>query len=206
MKQIGWLGAVLAASLAGCGGGGGGDVPAPLPAPPTALHLSGYGGAWEGACDDHVRETVSIALSPTSSEVLTLNTRQDYYLLSGCGGPILGTVSLSTAVNATFGGSLTAPVSLTQGATSASIKVDNMNTVLPPYTLVASGSGVTHVVDNGVARSCITIAGAVSACVNDNEVLPAQNRGLGLYLDGNNLYLLTPSGATFTVDHRYTKK
>lgn len=193
------------AFIAGCGGGGGGGGGTSTPVtPPAASSLAAYVGTWEASCDGRERETATFTLD--ASGALVISTKNEYFAFVGCTGTVLATETLSANFTAVFTGTVDASVQLAAGAVATPIKVDGVNSSAPSLSMQITGSGVTRVTQNGQAQWCINFGGGSQTCVHDDGVQPARTARGGLYLRGNQLFSLEPSGSTFVVDGIYSRK
>jgi hypothetical protein len=195
--------AVAVAVLSGCGGGGGGDTGAPA----AGSRLDAYVGTWASACADHAVDILVIARAAGTTDGLTVGSRTDYYANADCTGNIVGTATQSADATATHTGTVDASIVPTAGAAAINVKVDKLTANLPQHTLAVTGSGVTHTTANGQAQWCIAYGGGNATCIRDEGTYPAQNGVAGgLALQGNTLYDLNASGASWVVDGVFTKK
>lgn len=185
--------------MSGCGGGGGGgDTTAASPLAATTSPLDAYAGTWASVCADHRVATLVIA---RSADTITVGNKTDYYANADCSGAIAGTVTQSADASATYTGTMDASITPAPGAAAIPVKVDKRTANLPQHTLSVAGSGVTHT----TGQRCIAYAN--DTCIKDEGTYPAQNGVAGgLALQGNTLYDLTASGASWAVDGVFTKK
>lgn len=202
MKKIFGL-AIVATALTACGGGGGSDGAAPT-APQSTTALAPYVGVWESPCDSRERETATFALTPSGT--LTITTKDEYFALVGCTGPVLATLTLSASYTAVFTGTADAAVQLAQGAAPTAIKVDVVNSSVPSVSLQVAGPGVVRSTQDGKPQWCIDFGGGSRTCIQDEGVQPAASARGGLYIKDNQLFSLEPSGSTFVVEGIYTRK
>lgn len=109
----------------------------------------------------------------------------------------------SADASATYTGTMDASNTPALGAAAIPVKVDKLTANLPQDTLSVAGSGVTHT----TGQWCIAYPNGTSTCIKDEGMYHAQNGVAGgLALQGNTLYDLTTSGASWAVDGVFTKK
>jgi len=211
MKQI-ILAALAAMALAACGGGGGGSgttAPAPAPAPvtpPPVSQLAGYVGAWVSACDGRELNSVTVTRASGSADAIVISYKSDYYANLNCTGNVVATWTQSADATAVYAGSVDASIVFTPGTNATAARVDKVTATLPAHTESVVGSNVTHTVRNGQAMWCIDFGGGSSSCSYDQGAQPAQTVAGGLYMRGNELFELSPSGSTYVVNERFTRK
>lgn len=204
MKNIFGL-SIIAMALSACGGGGGSDGAATAVTPqPSASALAPYVGVWESPCDSRERETATFTLTPAGT--LSITTKDEYFAVVGCTGPVLATLTLSASYTAVFTGTTDAAVQLAQGAAATPIKVDVVTSSVPAVSLQVAGPGVVRSTLNGKSQWCIDFGGGASTCIEDQGLQPAASARGGLYIKGNQLFSLGPNGASFVVEGIYTRK
>lgn len=186
---------VASACLAGCGGGGGSSEPVAQP-------LAVYAGTWASACDD--REQDSLAISLLSNGSLSAVSKTDYYQHVGCTGAIVATATVNGTFAFTHNGTADTSVVLLPGAAPTAIKVDKITLAAPKITTTVTGPAVTTNVVNGVTQHCFAYDTG-SSCVSFEEG-PAQTISGAVYTRNNELYILEPSGASYSVVDFYKKK
>lgn len=197
----------LAACLSACGGGGGsaGSGGATLPA--QTMQLGAYLGTWGSDCASHGVDTVVISRPAGSTDSITIAFRTDYYANADCSGGVVATWTQSADVTATYAGTADTSIVPTPGAASVAATVDKVTVSLPQHTATVTGPNVVHTITNGQAQWCINYANGDSTCIKDEGTYPAQSGVAGgLYLQGNTLYELVPSGTQYAVDERFTRK
>jgi hypothetical protein len=207
------LAAFAALTLSGCGGGGGnpgstGATGTPLPTGSTsAAQLDAYLGTWASDCTDHAVDTATIARAAGTPATISIAIKTDYYTGANCSGSIVGTLTASADATATYDGTVDAAIVFTPGAAAVAAKVDKVVAGLAQHTASVSGTGVTHTTVNGQPQWCIDFGGGSTTCLKDEGSYPAQT-GIagGLYIQGNTLYELVPSGSIYNVDERFTRR
>ncbi|SFM44270.1 hypothetical protein [Rugamonas rubra] len=187
--------------LSGCGGGGGGTTAAPLP-PPVALPLAAYVGEWAGECADHQRDGVLI--KAVGNSALSLTARTDYYDKADCSGAIIATERSSADIAMTYVSSVDSSVALGPGVAAKTIKVDQVNVVVPTSTTTLSGSAVSTVTQNGVQLQCVSYSNGERACANTQGSQVGGSGPGGLY--ATDMYTLISSGSGYTFEQRFSKK
>lgn len=209
MKQI-ILAALAAMALAACGGGGGGSgttAPAPAPvAPPPVSQLAGYVGTWVSACDGRELNSVTVTRASGSADAIVISYKSDYYANLNCTGNVVATWTQSADATAVYAGSVDSSIVFTPGASPTPARVDKVTATLPAHTQSVVGPNVTHTVQFGQPQWCISFGDGTSTCVHDRGAQPAQTVDGGLYLRGNEMFELSPSGSTYVVNERFTRK
>jgi hypothetical protein len=189
--------------LSGCGGGGGGTTAAPLP-PPVALPLAAYVGEWAGECTEHQRDGVLI--KAVGNNALSLTARTDYYDKADCSGAIIATERSSADIAVTYVSSVDSSVALGPGVAAKTIKVDQVNVVVPTSTTTLSGSAVSTVTQNGVQLQCVSYSNGERACANTQGSQVGGSGPGGLYTTATDMYTLISSGSGYTFEQRFSKK
>jgi hypothetical protein len=206
MKKIICI-ATLSAVLSACGGGGGGDnsISNGNSAPPVATQqLAGYLGTWVGGCDGHAQDAAT--LTRVSDDTIKIAAKTDYYAASGCTGSIVGTQTQTADVTAKYVSTVSASVVLPPSTAANLIKVDTVSASVADNSLVVTGPGVTRVVTAGKAQWCMNFNGGDSTCIHDDGVQKGGTSAGALYLQDNYMYVLDPSGTSYSVNQRYTRK
>jgi hypothetical protein len=199
--------AVLLSACGGGGGGGGGDGGGATATAPSAPvnKLAGYVGTWASDCYDHYVSTVTIT-SPVNN-TLTLSTRTDFYAAANCTGAIVATLTDGADVTETYVDTVDSSIIFTPGAATTPARVDKVLASSPQFSRSITGTAVSHVVIGGQAQWCIDYGGGNQTCVPDYGTYPAQSDLPGaLYVQGNVLYGLYPSGPLYLATGRLTKK
>lgn len=207
MKRT-WLAALAALALSGCGGGGGSGgsaTPAPVATAPVS-QLAAYAGTWISACDGRELNSVTITRASGSADAIVISYKSDYYANLGCTGNVVATWTQSADATAVYAGSVDSSIVFTAGATPTPARVDKVTATLPAHTQSVVGTNVTHTVQFGQAQWCINFGDGTSTCVHDRGAQPAQTVDGGLYLRGNEMFELTPSGSTYVVNERFVRK
>jgi hypothetical protein len=189
--------------LSGCGGGGGGTTAAPLP-PPVALPLAAYVGEWAGECADHQRD--GVVVKAVGNNALSLTARTDYYDKADCSGAIVATERSSADIALTYVSSADSSVALGPGVAAKTIKVDQVNVVVPASTTTLSGSAVSTVTQNGVQLQCVSYSNGERACANTQGGQVGGSGPGGLYATATDMYTLISSGSGYTFEQRFSKK
>lgn len=208
MKHV-CLAALAALVLAACGGGGGGsgdtNTPPPVGNVPTP-QLGAYIGTWVSACYERELNTVTITRASGSTDAIVIAYKSDYYANLNCTGNVVATWSQSADVTAVHAGSVDSSIVFTSGASPTPARVDKINATLPAHTQSVVGNNVTHTVQFGQPQWCIAYSDGSSTCIQDRGAQPAQTVAGGLYLRGNEMFELSPSGSTYVVNERFTRK
>lgn len=202
MKKTLALIATTTTLLSGCGGGGGGTTAAPLP--PVALPLAAYVGEWAGECADHQRD--GAVIKAVGNNALSLTARTDYYDKADCSGAIVATETSSADIAMTYVSSVDSSVALGPGVAAKTIKVDQVNVVVPSSTSTLSGSGVSTVTQNGVQQQCVSFSNGDRTCVNTQGGQVGGSGPGGLYATATDMYTLISSGSGYTFEQRFSKK
>jgi hypothetical protein len=206
IMRAGTLAAVTAFSYAvtGCGGDGGGTVSAPVP---LTLQLAAYIGTWAGDCSNHAMDTTIISRPSGSTDTVNIATKTEYFSAVNCTGTVLATETNSADISATYATTVDSSVVLAPSTAAVAVKVDKVTASWAQHTATVAGPGIVRTVVNGQAQWCIDFGGGSSTCVHDMGVIPAQTGASGgLYSRSNEMFVLSPSGSTFTVDQHFTKK
>lgn len=203
------LAASVAFMVSACGGGGdsgstGGPV-ATMPSAP-ATQLASYLGTWVTACDVREQDTATITRPAGSTDAITISYRTDYYAGLNCTGIIVATWTQSASVTAVYDGTIDSSIVFTAGTAAVPAKVDKVKATLPAHTQSVVGPNVIHTVKNGQAQWCIDFGGGNSTCIYDEGAQPAASVAGGLYLRGNELFELSPSGSVYVVNERFVRK
>lgn len=202
MKKTLALIATTTTLLSGCGGGGGGTTAAPLP--PVALPLAAYVGEWAGECADHQRDGAVIKAVGNNS--LSLTPRTDYYDKADCSGAIVATERSSADITMSYVSSADSSVALGAGVPAKTIKVDQVNVVVPTSTTTLTGSAVSTVTLNGVQLQCVSYSNGERACANTQGSQVGGSGPGGLYATATDMYTLISSGSGYTFEQRFSKK
>jgi hypothetical protein len=209
------LASAVMALLAACGGGGGDSgtttaptpPAAPAPPPPQTEQLAGYIGNWAADCKDHAIETLAVSRTAGTINSINLAFKSDYYVNADCTGNIVGTWTQSAGVTAVHVDTVDSAITFTIGSNPVASRVDRVAVSQPQHTNSVTGTGVTRMVLNGVAQWCINYGNNTATCIRDEGTYPATSGGsAGLYVQGNDMYELTPSGMRFVVSTHYRKK
>lgn len=190
----------VAALLLGCGGGGSDSG---APAGPV---LASYVGTWQADCDDHERERAVITLSPSGNGSIDIASSSDYYSGRDCTGALLATQSLNVKINASPNGTVDTSVKLSANAAASTITINKVNSTLPQYQLTVTGPGVKYVTIAKQQQWCIDFGNNTSTCIYDQGTQKAETNNGGLYLRGNELFVLSPGQTGFAVDTRYVRQ
>ena len=194
--------------LGACGGGGGGGgttAPAAASPPASAATLAAYAGTWYGPCQGRLQDTATLAAAPGGANALRLNLVRNFHAADGCAGTAIASETLSADFTLTHGGTAAAGAVLTPGAPATQVTLDLVTIAIPAYTRSRSGTAVTTTTANGVLTWCINYPEG-SACSTDAGVQAATSAPGALYLDKGDLVLLSPVGAGYVADARYTKE
>ncbi|MBJ7309565.1 hypothetical protein ACFOLJ_19070 [Rugamonas sp. CCM 8940] len=202
MKKTLALIAATTTLLSGCGGGGGGTTAAPLP--PVALPLAAYVGEWIGDCANHQRD--GAVVKAVGNNALSLAARTDYYDKADCSGAIVATQTASADIGMSYVSTVDSNVALGVGVAAKSIKVDQINVVVPSSTATLSGSGVSTVTQNGVQQQCVSFSNGERTCVNTQGSQVGGSGPGGLYATATELYTLIASGGGYSFEQRFNKK
>jgi len=200
---------VVGALLAACGGGGGnpGGKANLTPAgstPTPSQQVADFVGTWVADCAGRTQETDVI--TQVSAGTLSIAQQTDYYSGTGCTGFVIATQTQSSPVTATFTGTATATVALPPSSTATPVTVALLSGTVSPYTVSFTGTGVTRTTTGGQPSWCVNYGANDQQCFADEGLRPASTTTTALYVSGNQLYELTPSGSTYTVTQRLTKR
>ncbi|WP_317205715.1 hypothetical protein [Janthinobacterium sp.] len=195
------------ALLAGCGGGGD-SSPEAAPAPSP---LAAYAGVWQSDCDHRGHETLTFTPGANGTS-LEVSSKSEYFSGVDCTGNVLLTMTSSANSMASYTGTVDASVQLSADSTPSAIKVDKVSTSSPALTLQGTGPAVVYSIKDGMRQWCFDAGNGSTVCSMDNGappesgIHPAATVAGGLYLRGNQLFLLKASGSSFVIDLMYTKK
>jgi hypothetical protein len=224
----------LTAALSGCGGGAAdagpastsvpasasapppaaapAGPPAPAAAPPAApaapaapaSSLTRYLGTWVGECQGKSTETIVISLATDGSP--HTSTLDEYYEGAACTGAVLGTVRTSQDFISTYTGSVDTVVALTRApSTPVNVQVDRFTTTIAPYVEIRTGPWVAKTDANGQTSQCLQ-GSQGSTCYSSDSATGGYSFDVGLYLNGNELYILNVKNDVFSLDAHYTRK
>ncbi|WP_300754600.1 hypothetical protein [Janthinobacterium sp.] len=193
--------ATSAALLAGCGGGGSSDS-----VQPAGQALAGYVGSWQADCDDHERESAVITLSPSGNGSIDIATTSNYYSGRDCSGALLATQTISAKISASPNGTVDTSVKLSANTAASTITVNKINSTLPQYQLSVTGPGVKYVTIANQQQWCIDFGNGSSTCIYDEGTQKAQTNTGGLYLRGNEMFVLGTTSTGFAFDTRYVRQ
>lgn len=209
MKKFVFAAAVaLMVSACGGGGGDGGNPNSPVATAPAApaAQLAGYLGTWAADCDGREQDVATITRPAGSTDSIAIAFKTEYYAGLNCTGNIVATWTQSADVTAVYDGAIDSSIVFAAGAAAVSAKVDKVKVTLPAHTQSVVGPNVIHTVKNGRAQWCIDFGGGNSTCIYDDGAQPAASTSGGLYLRGNELFELTPSGSVYVANERYVRK
>jgi hypothetical protein len=194
----------LCGVIAGCGGGG--DSPMDT-APVVVERLASYIGSWSSECAAHEIDSSTIVRTPGTTDSVNISNKTDYYSGANCTGTILGTSTDSATFTAKYVTTVNSSVVLTTGSAAVPTTLDQVTASRTQGAQTVSGPGVVRTVKNGQSQWCIDFGGGNSTCITDMGTQPAQSGASGgLFLQGSNLFVLSPSGNIYTVDSKLTKK
>jgi len=194
--------ATSAALLAGCGGGGSNSDSVQ----PAGQALAGYVGSWQADCDDHERESAVITLSPSGNGSIDIATTSNYYSGRDCSGALLATQTISAKISASPNGTVDTSVKLSANTAASTITVNKINSTLPQYQLSVTGPGVKYVTIANQQQWCIDFGNGSSTCIYDEGTQKAQTNTGGLYLRGNEMFVLGTTSTGFAFDTRYVRQ
>jgi hypothetical protein len=192
--------AAAIATLTACGGGGDGATSAPTS---EQNSLAAYVGDWQGVCNNHSRDQVTV--KSVSSNALTLTVSENYYDLANCTGSIVAIVKEGADFSAIFNGTVDTTVQLSPAAPATNLKIDRISLSAPERSRQVTGTAVTTKVVNGISQWCFNYTGGSTCVVNDGTT-PAGSASGAFYKDATKFYTLTASGQTFVVEQSYTRK
>jgi hypothetical protein len=196
------LAMATASVLAACGGGGGDDGGQQ---PVQAQQLGSYIGTWVADCDGRVQETANITRA--SNDALKIAVRTDYYTGEGCTGAVAATATHSADATATYVGTSDASVVIPPATTASTVKVDRVTATIGPGNLIVTGPAVTSRTNaSGQKEWCLADGTATPQCIADPGTQPGSSVTSYFTISGNQLVELTPSGSTYVVDERLTRK
>lgn len=212
--------------LSACGGGGGSagagatsvippvavtptptpiPIPTPTPTPPpSATTLAPYAGTWYGACLGRMQDTAILSAAVGGANALQLNLVRNFHATDGCAGAVAASETLSADFSLTYSSTTMAGAILTPGAAARQVPLDLVTIAIPAYTRTRSGPAVTTTTANGVRTWCIDYPDG-PVCIADAGPQPTTSAPGALYIDNGELVLLSPSGAAYIADIRYTK-
>ena len=200
-KKIAVLLTAVTAILAGCGGGGSSDS-----AQPAAAALAGYVGSWQADCDDHERESAVITMSPSGNGSIDIATTSNYYNGRDCSGTLLATQTLNAKINASPNGTVDTSVKLSANTAASTITVNKINSTLPQYQLSVTGPGVKYVTIANQQQWCIQFDNNTSTCIYDEGTQKAETNTGGLYLRGNEMFVLGTTSSGFAFETRFVRQ
>jgi hypothetical protein len=218
MKRIIFI-ATLSAMLTACSGGGGGGGAsagttvasagntstnsAAMPAV-AARKLDAYIGTWAADCSNHEIEYATI--TRLADDMVKVSSKVDYYDGADCTGSIVGTQTDTGDFPAQYAGTADATVALPPSTTAATVKADRVTMTVPAYSLTVAGPGVTSVTKDGAPEWCMDFGNGDSTCVHNDGVHEGTTSNGALYVQDNQMYVLSANGSGFTVDQRMTRK
>ncbi|MGJ9420591.1 FKBP-type peptidyl-prolyl cis-trans isomerase [Massilia sp. CMS3.1] len=215
-------------SLSACGGGGSGGsagatsvvppvtvtptpaptptpTPTPTPAPtPSTTTLAPYAGTWYGPCLGRTQDTAILSAAASGANALQLNLVRNFHATDGCAGAVAASESLSADFSLTYISTTTAGAVLTPGTSAIQVPLDLVTIAIPAYSRTRSGPALTSTSANGVRTWCIDYPDG-PVCSTDAGLQPATSAPGALYIDNGELVLLSPAGASYIADIRYTK-
>jgi hypothetical protein len=97
-------------------------------------------------------------------------------------------------------------VALGVGVAAKTIKVDQVNVVVPTSTVTLRGSGVSLVTQGGVQQQCVSYSNGDRVCVNSQGSQVGGSGPGGLYATATELYTLISSNGGYTFEQRFSKK
>lgn len=196
--------AAIAATLSACGGGGGSGGGGNAQLPAQQQQLGAYLGTWVADCDRHQQDSATI--TRLSDDSVRIANRTDYYAAANCSGAVVATQTQTADVTATYTGAVDASVVLAPPGSATTIRIDRVTASVGQYALAVTGTGVTRTQANGKPQWCINYGDGSATCIVDEGVQPGSSATGGLYARDNQLYELSPSGSTWVVNQRYTKR
>jgi hypothetical protein len=213
MKSIIFV-TTLSVMLAACSGGGGGSgggsdtgsSNTPAPQPVAAQQLSSTIGTWAADCSEHELEYATITRA--SDDTVKIASKIDYYSGANCTGTIVGTQTDTGDVSVTYAGTADASVTLAPGTSgsASAVKVDRFAATVPAYSVTVAGSGVTRATKDGMPQWCMRFGDEGELCIHDDGTRQASTSSGALYVQGNQIYMLSADGAGYKVDQRMTRK
>lgn len=193
--------------LTACGGGGGTSGTSTTPVATTpAPQLASYIGNWASSCYNHAIDSAAITRTPGTTDSLTIAFKTDYYINANCTGNIVATWTQGANATAVYSGTVDSSIVFTPGAAAVAAKVDKVTATMPQTTASVTGTGVVHTVVNGQAQWCINYGNGNTNCIKDEGTIAPTSQPGGLYLQGNVLYELVPSGSIYTVNEAFNKQ
>jgi FKBP-type peptidyl-prolyl cis-trans isomerase FkpA len=199
------LGAVSA-----CGGGGGDGgtatppvVTPPVVTPPAAAPMSAYVGTWYGECDRHEQDIVNFAMDPDGRGGLIGSVKTEYFATAACTGAVVGTQTSNADFKLAPTGTIDAIVALPPTYVVAAIKVNKVELSAPAAAVTVTGPGVTEAVNGGVPQWCIAFGDGSSTCVARTQAAFSASQGLST--NSTEVFLLSATGNTYSVDQRLSK-
>ncbi|MFC4933219.1 FKBP-type peptidyl-prolyl cis-trans isomerase [Massilia sp. GCM10023247] len=176
----------------------------PVTPPATASVLEKYAGTWYGPCQGRMQDTATLARAGGGADALQLNLVRNFHDALGCTGSPIASETLSADFSLTYTSTATAPAALAPNTAAVPVALDLVTIAVPAYTRTRSGPAVTTTVENGVRNWCIAYSDG-PVCSADAGQQPAASAPGALYLDKGELVLLSPVGAGYLADSRYTK-
>lgn len=176
---------------------------------PLPSRISAYVGTWASTCDAdmHAIETIVVTESMSVPGTVYIAERTDFYATPNCSGAPIATLTVSVPSTAALTGTANASVVLSPGSAGIAATVDLVSVSIAAHTISVTGPNVTHTVVNGQAQWCATLPDGTEACIEDNGTEPAVGpENMALYLSGNTMYLLSPSGSVYTMDSTFIRK
>lgn len=210
MRNV-WLCAFVGALVAGCGGGDGGSgtnsgASSNTPPPAVAQQLSQYIGTWTSECQHHQVDTVVVTRTAGTTDSIDIAGKTDYFVAADCTGPIVATATDTGIVTSRFVATTDSTVTLTPSSAGVISKIDQVTTSVTHSTLVLTGSGIYHTVEDGMAEVCVDFGGVERVCRTGVDRAAESGIAEGLLLQGGTFYTLAPSGSGYIVELKYTKK
>lgn len=201
--------------LAGCGGGGDSSstsagapaTPPQAPSPAVVERLGSYIGTWSSDCLNHELETASIVRTPGSTDSINVSLKTEYFSASNCSGSLLATETETGVFTAKYVATVNSAIVFAANASAVPATVDQVTASRTQSTKSVIGPGVVHTIKNGQAQWCIDFGGGNSTCIWDMGTQPAESGGTGaLFIQGSDLYVLSPSGSVYAVDSKFKRK
>ncbi|MBB5367201.1 MULTISPECIES: hypothetical protein [unclassified Janthinobacterium] len=189
--------------LAACGGGGS-DSSSPVNNTPALTPLSVYAGTWQSPCDDYEIDTLTLSNKADGSLEVTI--KAEHFQSASCAGAPIATQTTTTNPSISYLSTADTAVQAGIGKPPTTTRIDKVNINIPPHNVVVTGPGVQRVVESGQAKWCFNVNSTSRTCIDDPGTTTAQASTGGMYISGNTLYLLSPTGPTYTVDEFYTRK
>jgi hypothetical protein len=221
--------AALSVMLTACSGGGGGSAAGasggstasaanPIAAsdttnttstsaamPPVgAQKLDATIGTWAADCSDHEIEYATI--TRVSEDTVKVSSKVDYYAGAGCTGPVIGTQTDTGDFPARYAGNTDATIALPPSTTADVIRADMVTMTVPAYSVTVAGTGVTRLTKDGVPQWCMDFDDGSTTCVVDDGTHNGTTSNGALYVQDNQLFVLSANEAGFSVDQRMTRK